>query len=98
MSGVVATFKNITTDMAGWFGMKGAYSHLVKKTGLPGANTLGANQNPTAPPMPPTFDTAANAANQQEDLMRKRRGILANIYAGGSAPAPTVASKQLLGS
>lgn len=98
MSGVVASFKNLTTDMAGWFGLKGPYTKLARHVGLDGLGGHGGPPTAGTPPTPPTLDTAANAANQQDDLMRRRRGILANIYAGGSTPAPTVASKQLLGS
>lgn len=52
---------------------------------------------PPAPPGPPSQDTAANAAMQQQDLVRRRRGVFGNILAGGNAPAPTVATKSTLG-
>lgn len=49
------------------------------------------------PPLIPNQDAAANAASAQTDLMRKRRGVLQNIYAGGGAAAPQVATKATLG-
>ena len=54
---------------------------------------------PQVAPLPkaPNIDTADNAAQQQMDQMRKRRGVMANIYGGAiNTPAPT-AQKQLLG-
>lgn len=56
-----------------------------------------SNKGPPKPPSAPTEDTAANAANQASDLARKRRGVLANIYAGGQDFKPQVAVKTLLG-
>ena len=48
-------------------------------------------------PTPPNPDSAANAAQAQQDELRQRRGLLANIYAGGSQqPAPAV-GKTMLG-
>ena len=49
-------------------------------------------------PRAPNQDTAANAAQQQADSLRRRRGILGNIF-GGQQPntTPVVSSKQLLG-
>lgn len=61
---------------------------------------LQAFSHPPPPQLPgaPTMDTAANAAAQSADQMRRRRGVYANIYAGGAAqPAPTVSQKSLLG-
>lgn len=59
--------------------------------------TKGAPKIPQAP-QPPTQDTAANASNQQADLDRRRRGVLANIMGGQNATAPTVSNKTQLGS
>lgn len=53
-----------------------------------------------APRMPgaPTVDTAQQG-QQIADRIRMRRGVLQNIYGGGSGgSAPAVATKQLLGS
>lgn len=60
------------------------------------AATKGTPKIPT-PPKPPTQDTAANAANQQQDLLNKRRGVLANIYAGQQTQAPPAVQKVNLG-
>lgn len=69
---------------------------------LGGPDPVGNYINPKLPKIPglpsaPTEDTAANAANQAADLARKRRGVLANIYAGSQDFKPQVAVKQLLG-
>lgn len=53
---------------------------------------------PPSPVQPPTQDTAANAANQAADMNAKRKGVLANIYAGQNATAPMVSAKTTLGS
>lgn len=57
------------------------------------------SKNPAlpTPPIIPNQDSAANDATAQTDLLRKRRGVLQNIYAGGNAAAPTVATKSTLG-
>jgi hypothetical protein len=51
---------------------------------------------PAAPPVP-NANNAANAAQQQTDQLRQRRGLLANIYAGGqqNAAPPAVGKTQL---
>lgn len=46
----------------------------------------------------PSLDTATNASRQEQDRLRRRRGILANLYGGTSSSAPTVGVKSLLGS
>lgn len=66
--------------------------------GKPGNNRNFYGEGPIAPPTAPTQDTAANASLQQQDLLRRRRGVFANIFAGGAAPAPTTATKSALGS
>lgn len=63
-----------------------------------GAAIYGATRGapkPPAPPKPPTQDTAANAALQQQQQMLRRRGVLANIFAGGQAGTPQVAKVNL---
>lgn len=52
-----------------------------------------------AAPKAPNQDTASNAAQQQSDILRRRRGMLANIFGGGQAGSstPTVGTKTLLG-
>lgn len=65
--------------------------------GKPGNNRNYYGEGPIAPPTAPTQDTAANAGLQQQDLLRRRRGVFANIFAGGAAPTPTTATKSTLG-
>jgi hypothetical protein len=48
-----------------------------------------------APPQLNNPNDALNAAQAQTDAMRMRRGMLANIYAGGSNSAPVVGKSQL---
>lgn len=50
------------------------------------------------PPQTPTIDEAAQQT-QESDRIRRRRGVLANLYGGtaSGASSPTVATKQLLG-
>lgn len=45
----------------------------------------------------PNIDDAS-MRQQETDRLQRRRGVLANIYGGNNAAAPTVAVKQLLGS
>lgn len=66
--------------------------------GKPGNNRKYYGEGPIAPPTAPTQDTAANASLQQQDMLRRRRGVFANIFAGGAAPAPSTATKSTLGS
>lgn len=66
--------------------------------GKPGNNRNYYGEGPIAPPTAPTQDTAANAALQQQDMLRRRRGVFANIFAGGAAPTPATATKSALGS
>ena len=84
-----------TQTVGTWFGIhKGATGGAEKS--LYGSN--GAT-NPVPPPPPPNMDDASTAARQSQDMMRQRRGVLANIYAGnspGSGVAP-VGVKTALG-
>ena len=66
--------------------------------GIIGASAA-ASQKPKAPmaPTPPNYNNAANAAQQQADALRQRRGVLANIYAGGAGGAPPAVGKSSLG-
>jgi hypothetical protein len=55
-------------------------------------------KTPPAPPQVPNPNDAANAAQSLTDSMRMRRGLLANIYAGGqtgAASAPVTGKTQL---
>ncbi len=48
------------------------------------------------PPAAPTIDDAVRS-RQEQDLRRRRRGVLANIYGGANASRPTVGTTTLLG-
>jgi hypothetical protein len=66
---------------------------------LDAAYSLFGPKTPPQPPGVPNPNDAANAAQQQTDAMRMRRGLLSNIYAGslqGASSAP-VSGKTLLG-
>ena len=52
-------------------------------------------KGPPTPPGPPNPNDAANAAQAQTDAMRQRRGMLANIYAGGMVGAPQTGKTTL---
>lgn len=54
---------------------------------------------PEVPETPgaPTIDDAVKS-RQDQDRLRRRRGVLANIYGGAGASAPSVGVKTLLGS
>jgi hypothetical protein len=52
-------------------------------------------KTPPTPPGVPNPNDAMNAAQSQTDAMRMRRGMLANIYAGGSSSAPVVGKTTL---
>jgi hypothetical protein len=77
--------------VGGALGLKGS-KKLISATG--GGGDGGDVQMPSAP----TFDAAAQ--NQQvADRIKRRRGVLANLYGGkATTSSPLVATKQLLGS
>jgi len=58
-----------------------------------GSGNMGAPKGLPAPNM----DDAQTGARQLQDLMRQRRGVLANIYAGDSGGTATTATKTALG-
>lgn len=61
--------------------------------------TVGLKSTPDVPQQPgvPQLDTAKQNLNEY-DRIRRRRGVLANIFAGSSTEAaPTVGVKTLLG-
>jgi hypothetical protein len=67
--------------------------------GLVGAGVSGILNKPKIPqlPKPPTIDDATKNRAEQDRLAR-RRGVLSNIYAGGtSQSAPSVGQATLLG-
>ncbi len=83
-----------------FYGMiKGTQSVLRHNPNFPGASIYGVHP-PKPQPQAPNIDDAQSGARQAEDLMRQRRGVLANIYGGAGADnetAPTTAVKTALG-
>jgi hypothetical protein len=78
-------------------------SHFIGETvSLATLGMVNPNKHPGPAPLqgPPTIDTAANMTAQQADILRRRRGVLSNIYAGANqagipaAPAPGAATGQ----
>lgn len=54
-------------------------------------------QAPELPPAPgvPNQNDAANASLAQQERLRMRRGMMANIYGGAAAGAPVTGKTQL---
>ena len=85
------------------FSKKGFGAHLLSGGLLPPltsrstSDAIGATK-PKVPKIPgtPTIDDA-KAMRQESDRIGKRRGILANIFAGSQAAPATVGTKALLG-
>lgn len=62
------------------------------------SGAVGLNFTPKVPPPTPGVPTQNDAANNAQNLtdqMRMRRGLMANIYAGGGGPAPVAGKTQL---
>lgn len=103
MSGLVKSVWNWSKRVAG--GVTGDLAKAYKQ--VTGIGTLqqvtdkglGEHQlMPLGPPgSAPTIDQAAQNL-QESDRIRRRRGVLANIYGGGSdGSSASVGTKQLLG-
>lgn len=79
---------------------KGTQSVYNHNKNWQGASIYGVHPPKPPPPQAPNIDDAQSGARQAEDLMRQRRGVLANIYGGagaGNETAPTTAVKTALG-
>ena len=100
---------SVGLERASKSGAPGTVGNTLKSIADPGQFINGGPSNPkklnderdaaiAATPRAPNQDTAANAGQQQADYLRRRRGILGNIF-GGNQPnsTPVVAQKQLLG-
>lgn len=83
-----------------------AMSAVLRKSDIGAQNFVLGSPNPgtrfygeasPGPPGPATQDTAANAALQQQDLMRRRRGVYGNITGASQQAAPIVSNKSALG-
>lgn len=61
-------------------------------------NAIGLNPKPVPPiPTAPTLDTATQAVLDQQDQNARRKGVLANVFAGSAAPPPAVGKTTLGG-
>lgn len=85
------------------FSKKGFGAHLLSGGLLPPVTSRSTSDalgitKPDVPKVPgtPTIDDARDQ-RQETDRIRKRRGILANIYGGSAPTAPTVGTRALLG-
>lgn len=69
-----------------------------KNTTTTASKTQKAIDQQNAIPKAPNQDTAANSAQQQADYLRRRRGILGNIFGGNQAnTAPISSGRTTLG-
>lgn len=79
-----------------WVGARtGSRQMWDKETSAIGLRRGHTPGTPAPPPIPDP-NAAANAAQQQTDAMRVRRGLYANIYGGNATGTPSV-GKQTLG-
>jgi hypothetical protein len=62
---------------------------------------IGESLSPDMPdipaPLPPPSIDDAQKNRQEQDRLRRRKGVLANIYGGAGSAAPSVGQKTLLG-
>ena len=72
-------------------------THFVRRTDPIDKGIQGYVNPKTPPPSPgvPNPNDAANAAQNLTDQMRMRRGLMANIFAGGGGAAPVSGKTQL---
>jgi len=73
-----------------------AVQNFVLGRPAPGTNYYG-EAGPVQTQGVPQIDEAARN-RQQLDRIKRRRGVLANLYGGQSNSAPAIATPQLLGS
>lgn len=85
------------------FSKKGFGAHLLSGGLLPPVTSRSTSDalgitKPKVPKVPgtPTIDDARDM-RQETDRVKKRRGILSNIFAGNSAAPATVGTRSLLG-
>jgi hypothetical protein len=70
---------------------------LTAAGGTYAAIRASKGQNIPKPPGPPNQDIAANAAAQQDALLRQRRGVMGNIFGGAAGQPATTATNASLG-
>lgn len=89
----MGVFSKHFAQATSWIDPAGAF--VGRETGI--SKYLTKKEGPPGPPQAPNVSTAANLAQQQDDLRNRQRGVLSNIYAGNNAPPPTVATGTVLG-
>lgn len=83
--------------IAGWMGLSGIYGETKSKRKKRQRQREEAERALRGRKAPNIDDAAIR--QQESDRLRRRRGVLANIFGGaGSGGAPSVATKTLLGS
>jgi hypothetical protein len=98
MSGVENAFARGSEDIASVFGVSKRTSTGVAQK-LYGSHFGGKNPylSNSALGAPPTTDTAAQNSQQQQQLLARQKGVLATIFSGNNASAPTTSSSTALG-
>lgn len=73
--------------------LAGAFAGGVVGSGIlsPGAPKVPAL------PKPPTLDTATQGSLDNQDQIARRKGVIANVFAGGNAAPPSVGKTTLGG-
>lgn len=87
MSGLLNNASNLTRNLTKFDPLGRAGLNIIMGKPAAGRNNYG--EPAVIPPLPPapTLGNAQRGANQQEDFLRRRRGVLANLYGGGSGNA-----------
>lgn len=90
MTGLVKPIRNLRTRITPKALRYGDFGTQIGKSISPDPQAI--------PELPgaPTIDDAVKSRQDQERL-RRRRGVLANIYGGASGGRPTVGTASLLG-
>lgn len=81
---------SVVTNLLHWAANASGYAHLFGHQ-----HYQKAGGGPPAPPPVPNPNDAANAAQEQTDQLRMRRGLLANIFAGATNTPPVTGKTQL---
>lgn len=90
---------SLRNRQGGWAAIPALWQAGVAAIGAKVVDSATKSKTPAlpTPPIIPNQDVAAQAAMGETDMLRKRRGVMSNIFAGGNAAAPQVASKSTLG-
>lgn len=97
MTHLVNNIANVGRKINKYDPLDRAAQNFVLGKPAPGTNYYGeAGAVQPTPSLVPQIDEAARN-RQQLTRISQRRGVLANLFGGSSATAPTTASKALLG-